>query len=200
MQLSDRPCAQMRLVLCLAGGVDHQEQMAAEIRHHQVVENAAGVIGELGVALSSRCNAEDVLRHQPFQRQRRILELAGFRPQRDLAHMRDVEQAGGRRGYAGAPGARRTRIAPACRSRRTAPFCRRRPRAARAKGWFSGEMCRRAQASRGPRGSQGDSLGKPVEAPSVAVPESIIPSADTSGPKPFGVSFQMLASHDGPFA
>jgi hypothetical protein len=42
--------------------------------------------------------------------------------------------------------------------------------------------------------------GKPIEAPSVAVPESIIPSADTSGPKPFGVSFQMLASHEGPFA
>ena len=34
--------AQMRLVLGLAGGVDDQEQMIAEIRHHQVVENAAG--------------------------------------------------------------------------------------------------------------------------------------------------------------
>src|ERR1700722_9215194 len=28
-----------RLVLGLAGGVDHQKQMVAEIRHHQVVEN-----------------------------------------------------------------------------------------------------------------------------------------------------------------
>ena len=34
--------AQMRLVRGLAGGVDHQEQMVAEIRHHQIVENAAG--------------------------------------------------------------------------------------------------------------------------------------------------------------
>ena len=33
--------AQMRLVLGLAGGVDDQEQMIAEIRHHQVVEHAA---------------------------------------------------------------------------------------------------------------------------------------------------------------
>ena len=87
--------AQMRFVLGLAGGVDDQKQMVAEIRHHQVVENAAVFIGELGVALPSRCNRHDVLRHQPLQRQRRIRDLAGFRPQRELAHMRDVEQAGG---------------------------------------------------------------------------------------------------------
>jgi hypothetical protein len=31
----------MRLVLGLAGGVDDQKQVAAEIRHHQIVENAA---------------------------------------------------------------------------------------------------------------------------------------------------------------
>ena len=86
--------AQMRLVLGLAGGVDHQEQMVAEIRHHQVVENAAGVIGELRVALPTRRNRHDVLRHQPLQRQRGVLDLAGLRPQRDLAHMRDIEQAG----------------------------------------------------------------------------------------------------------
>ncbi len=86
--------AQMRLILRLAGGVDHQEQMAAEIRHHQVVENAACGVGELGVALPAGCNAEDVLRHQPFQRQSGVLDLAGFRPQLDLAHMRDVEQPG----------------------------------------------------------------------------------------------------------
>ena len=59
--------------------------------------------GELGVALPSRRNRQDVLRHQPLQRQGCVLELAGFRPQRDLAHMRDVEQAGGRFGYAGVP-------------------------------------------------------------------------------------------------
>ena len=33
--------AQMRLVFGLAGGVDDQKQMVAEIRHHQIVENAA---------------------------------------------------------------------------------------------------------------------------------------------------------------
>ena len=61
------------------------------------------VIGELGVALPARRDRHDVLRHQPLQRQRGVLDLAGFRAQRDLAHMRDVEQAGGCCGYAGAP-------------------------------------------------------------------------------------------------
>ena len=42
--------------------------------------------------------------------------------------------------------------------------------------------------------SRGRFPEKPVEAPSVAVPESIIPSADASGPKPVGVSFQMLVN------
>ena len=85
----------MRLVLGLAGGVDHQKQMVAEIRHHQVVENAAIGIGELRVALPPGRHRDDVLRHQPLQRQCGVLDLAGLRPQRELAHMRDVEQAGG---------------------------------------------------------------------------------------------------------
>ena len=85
----------MRLVLGLAGGVDHQKQMVAEIRHHQIVEDAAIRVGELGVALPARRDRDDVLRHQPLQRERRILDLAGFGTERDLAHMGDVEQAGG---------------------------------------------------------------------------------------------------------
>ena len=84
----------MRLIVGLAGGVDDQKQMAAEIRHHQVVENAAVAIGKLRVALPARRNREDILRHQPLQREGRVFDLAGFRMQRDLAHMRDVEQAG----------------------------------------------------------------------------------------------------------
>ena len=86
--------AQMRFVVGLAGGVDHQEQMAAEIRDHQIVENAAALVGELRVALPARCNADNILRHQPLQRGGGVLDMAGFRMQRDLAHMRDVEQAG----------------------------------------------------------------------------------------------------------
>jgi len=39
------------------------EQMLAEIRHHQVVENAPGGVGELGVALAAGRDPCDVLRH-----------------------------------------------------------------------------------------------------------------------------------------
>ena len=87
--------AQMRLVVVLAGGVDDQKQMVAEIRHHQVVENAAGLVGELRIALAAGRQRQDVLRHQPFQRQAASSSLPDFARSVDLAHMRDVEQAGG---------------------------------------------------------------------------------------------------------
>ena len=147
--------AQMRLVGVLAGGVDHQEQMAAEIRHHQIVEDAAGIVGELGVALPSRRNRDDVLRHQPFQRQRRVLDLAGFRPQRDLAHMRDVEQAGAGAGmqvfpqHAGGV-LHRHLIARERHHLAAAGDMQRVQRRA-----FQRGLGRRAQASRGPRGFRG---------------------------------------------
>ncbi len=90
--------AQMGLVGVLAGGIDHQEQMIAEIRDHQVVENAATRVGELRVTLPSGRDRDHVLRHQPLQRLGGILggvrDASGGRAQRDLAHMRDVEQAG----------------------------------------------------------------------------------------------------------
>ena len=62
-----------------------------------------GFVGKLGVALPSRRNREHVLRHQPLQCERGVLKLSGFRPQGDLAHMRDVEQAGAAPGYADVP-------------------------------------------------------------------------------------------------
>ena len=84
----------MRLVFGFAGGVDHQKQVAAEIRHHQIVEDASRTIGELRVALPASRDGNNVLRHQPLQRLGRVLDLAGFRAERDLAHMRNVKQAG----------------------------------------------------------------------------------------------------------
>ena len=68
--------------------------MVAEVRDHQVVENPACVICKLCVALPPRRNRDNVLGHQSLQCDRRILDIAGLRSQRDLAHMRDVEQAG----------------------------------------------------------------------------------------------------------
>ena len=173
--------AQMRLVLGLAGGVDHQKQMVAEIRDHQVVENAAVLVGELRVALPSRRNRHDVLRHQPLQRQRCIRDLAGFGPQRELAHMRDVEQPGCRFAYADVPSARPPGIAPASRSPRREPSCRRAPHGARAMECVSEEDSSRASIQ-GPSRVPGTSPRKTrKKAPSVAVPESIIPSADALG-------------------
>ena len=79
--------AQVRGVGLLAGGVDHQEQVVGAARHHQVVEDAAGVVGEEGVALLARSQADDVDRNQRLQRGRGV--VAG---QPELAHVRDVEQ------------------------------------------------------------------------------------------------------------
>ncbi|MCY1424468.1 hypothetical protein D9M71_402150 [compost metagenome] len=91
--VADMP-AQMGQVLLLAGGVDHQEQgVVTEVGDHQVVEDAAVGVGEHGVALHAHGQVDDIHRHQAFQGTRRI------RPaQDDLAHVRDIEQAGRRAG------------------------------------------------------------------------------------------------------
>ena len=53
------------------------------------------LVGELGVALPARREATMSCGTSRSSARRRVLDLAGFRPQRDLAHMGDVEQAGG---------------------------------------------------------------------------------------------------------
>ena len=85
----------MRFVFGLAGGIDHQEQVITEIRHHQIVENAAGIVGELRIALAAGRNRDNVLRDQRFERAGGVFDLAGFRRERDLPHVGDIEQAGG---------------------------------------------------------------------------------------------------------
>ena len=121
----------MREVVVLAAGVDHQEQpVLAEIGDHQVVDDAARLVGEQRVALPPRLQPEQVAGHQPLQRSRGV--GAG---QRRLAHMRDVEQRGLARGSAGARPAR-PGTAPAWHSRRTAP-CARRARGARHRAAWS---------------------------------------------------------------
>ena len=84
---------QMREVGVLAGGIDHQQEVIARAGHHEVVEDAAGLVGELGVALLAGFEAGDVGRHQRLQRLGRALPR--FRGEPHLAHVRDVEQAGG---------------------------------------------------------------------------------------------------------
>ena len=85
--------AQVGDVLRLAGGVDHQVEVVAGVDHHQVVENAARLVGEDGVALPAFGEAHDIRRHQGLQR------LGGRRAaQQQLPHVGDVEEAGGRAG------------------------------------------------------------------------------------------------------
>ncbi|MDT4843046.1 hypothetical protein FQZ97_769640 [compost metagenome] len=90
LALAGQVLAQMGQVLVLAGGVDHQEQLVlGQAGDHQVVEDAALGVGEQRVALGAHRQVEDVHRHQAFQRPGRIGAA-----QDDLAHVRDVEQAG----------------------------------------------------------------------------------------------------------
>ncbi len=70
---------QMREIGLLAGGVDDDEEMVVEMGDHQVVENAAVVVGEEAVALAAFGEAEDIDRHEAFERERRILVCAGLR-------------------------------------------------------------------------------------------------------------------------
>ena len=79
---------QMRQVLLLATGVDHQKQVLPGIGHHQVVEDATVFIGEHGIALHTHGQVDDVHRHQCFQGPGRTRTV-----QADLAHVRYVEQA-----------------------------------------------------------------------------------------------------------
>ena len=111
----------------LHAGVDDQEQVVGAARHHQVVADPAGVVGEEGVALLALGQADDVDRHQRLERGRRIVA-----DQAQLAHVRDVEQAPPPRGSGDARRGCRPGTRPACRSRRTEPSSRRARRAARA--------------------------------------------------------------------
>ena len=79
---------QMREILILARGVDHQEQLViAQIGNHQVVEDAAAFVGEHRITLHAHRQVDDVHRHQGFQGFGRI-----GTGQTNLAHVRDVEQ------------------------------------------------------------------------------------------------------------
>ena len=170
--------AQMRLVGVLAGGIDDQEQMVAEIRDHQIVQDAAVDIGELGIALPACGQRQDVLRHHLLQRKRSILRRAGARPQRELAHVRNIEQSGPLAGmevflqHAG--GILHGHVIARERHHLGAELHVQVVEGSA----FQRSSGLHAQASRGPLWVPGTIPEKPIEAPSVAVPESIIPSAD----------------------
>ena len=77
----------MREILLLARGVDDEEQPVDAACHHQIVEDAAALVGELRVAHAVVAEAFDVGRDQRLERRLHIGTA-----QHGLAHMRDVEQ------------------------------------------------------------------------------------------------------------
>ena len=79
----------------LTGGVDDDKKMIAAIGDHQIIQNATIFVGEETVALAAFLEAENVNRHQLFERACGIFILAGLRLQDHLAHMGHVEEAGG---------------------------------------------------------------------------------------------------------
>ncbi len=78
----------------LAAGIDHQHEMITAMGNHEVVDDAAIGVGEKTVAQPERRQAQHISRYQQFESPRGILNSPGARTYRDLAHMRDVEQAG----------------------------------------------------------------------------------------------------------
>ena len=114
---------QVREVGVLAGGVDHHQQVIAGTGHHQIIEDAAGVVGELGVALLAGLQARDVAGHQrsrsPWPRSARAWPSAAPAP---CARRRTSPppSASGR-----ARPECRSGTAPASRSRRRARVARR---------------------------------------------------------------------------
>jgi hypothetical protein len=80
---------QMRQIFFLARGVDDEHQPSVNARRHQIVEDAAGFVQQQRVAHAPRREALQIARNQLFERLRRSLAA-----QRDLPHMRDIEQPG----------------------------------------------------------------------------------------------------------
>ena len=126
----------------LAAGVDHQEQAVfVQARDHQVVDDAAGLVGEQRVALAAGLQAGDVAGDQAFQRGGDVGAgraspgpCARRRTARRGRAYADVRPA--RRLCSAWPGRRSGRTAPAWRSRRTAPCGRRGGGARRRAGSF----------------------------------------------------------------
>ena len=81
--------AQMGNVSLGHRGIDDQKQVIAAVRHHQIVQDAARVIGEHRIALPIEPQPRDIDRHQSLERRN------GARGQDHLPHVAHVEQPRG---------------------------------------------------------------------------------------------------------
>jgi hypothetical protein len=87
-----------RIIAVLAGAVNDEQNMIAAIDGHQIVENAALRVGEIGIAHAPGLETGEIGGKEPLERKRRVPGRARFRAKRDLSHMRNVEERGGRAG------------------------------------------------------------------------------------------------------
>ena len=78
---------EMGQVLFLARGVEDHEQVVAAVGHHQIVDDAAPVVGKNGVAGLADGQFLEVAGHEGLQGRGHV-----FTTQDDLAHVGDVEQ------------------------------------------------------------------------------------------------------------
>ena len=164
------------VVHLLARGIDDQEQppvvlLGSRARHHQVVDDAARIVQQLGVALLARLQVQDVGRHQGFERGgggRRGWARSG-RPA-PCARRRTGPPA---RACADAPSECPADTARASRSPRTAPSWRRAPRAARRAACVSEAGRKPGQRSSHLKSHRACVPHRParVQAPSVTGPE-----------------------------
>ncbi len=89
---------EMREILVFSRGIDDDDDGIVDMREHEIVDEAAGRGRQKAVALTTLPQPQNIDRHQRFERQRDIFIAAGFRPDDDLPHVRDVEQPGRRAG------------------------------------------------------------------------------------------------------
>ena len=169
-------------VLIFAGGVHHNEDMIATVGKHQIVQNAALIVGEEPVALTVFFQACHIHRDQRLKRQGRL--FVGRPAQDHLPHVRDVKQAGLAAGvqvflhHTG--GVLHRHLIARERHHLAAQFTM---QCIQGEGFQFGHVASQLSLNRvgiwsSPSGIIQTQRSRATDAPSVTVPEIVIPSAD----------------------
>ena len=82
----------MRFVSSFARRIADEQKAVRKPRDHQIVENAAGFVGEEGVTLSADRKPQHIHGNEVLQCASGLAHVAALCAQDDLAHMRHVEQ------------------------------------------------------------------------------------------------------------
>jgi hypothetical protein len=81
-------------VSLFAGCVHHDKQVIGELRHHQIVKDAACFIGENSIALPSGFQTADICWYQTIKVHRDGFDTADQRRQAHLPHVTDIKKPG----------------------------------------------------------------------------------------------------------